>query len=273
MNIHTITKVGVRLDDLTASRVLGQFTVKELNEYRPAKFDTKGMIRAVRVPLGDASKMYVHAGEIDADGKTVESADEGWYYKWWGGIHLLCGEEGFETYMIRPSFKQMGKGFSFKLSHRAKIQAPEGIDENQIEEVTGKEENATDKEIVDKREIGDKKEIAIKEENTINEKTIIEEEAATNQEGTIKKENAVKERTTEQPFDIEERNMLKSRRKPITARRLRAEKIRLRVEIRRLRAEREPLGAERRRLMAERRPTTNRRQTKLTICKSKRVAK
>ena len=113
--------------------------------------------------------MYVHAGESDADGKTAGSADEGYCYKWWGGIHMLCGEEGFESYMIRPSFEQLGRGFSFKLSHRAKIQAPKGMEENQIEEVIGKEEKAADQESLYRREIVDKKEIATKEKTAIEE--------------------------------------------------------------------------------------------------------
>ena len=57
VDIHTILKTGVHLDDLTASRVLGRFTAKQLHEYWPAEFDTKGMIRAVKVPLGYASKI------------------------------------------------------------------------------------------------------------------------------------------------------------------------------------------------------------------------
>ena len=193
VDIHTIPKTGVRLDDLTASRVLGRFTAKQLHEYWPAEFDTKGMIRAVRVPLGDASKMYVHAGEIDADGKTAGSADEGWYYKWWGGIHMLCGEEGFDTYMIRPCFEQLGRGFSFKLSHRAKIQAPEGMEENQIEEVTDKEENAAEEESVHRRETGDKEELSIKEKTAVEEEMAINEEAAINEETANNEEAAVNE--------------------------------------------------------------------------------
>ena len=27
-------------------------------------------------------------------GNTIEEGEQGWYYLWWRGIHLLCGEEG-----------------------------------------------------------------------------------------------------------------------------------------------------------------------------------
>lgn len=32
---------------------------------------------------------------------------DGWYYLWFRGLHLLCGEEGREQYTHRPSFEDL----------------------------------------------------------------------------------------------------------------------------------------------------------------------
>lgn len=61
----------------------------------------------------------------------VTAGEEGWYYKWWGGIHCLMGKEGFdaEMYLIRPSHEEfLVKGFGFKKGYRAVVQADEGTD-------------------------------------------------------------------------------------------------------------------------------------------------
>ena len=107
-DVSMIPKSGVRLDDLNVARVLTatpNFTKRQLNEFWPAEFDRKGMIRAERVPLGDAAKMHVHEGEIDVDGKIVEEGAQGFYYKWWRGLHQLCGEEGLRITCITSALR------------------------------------------------------------------------------------------------------------------------------------------------------------------------
>lgn len=44
-NLQDIPKAGVRLDDLTVSRVFKNFKAKDLNRFWPAEFDTNGMVR------------------------------------------------------------------------------------------------------------------------------------------------------------------------------------------------------------------------------------
>ncbi len=118
---------GVRVDDLTASKVLSHFDHKTLHTRWPAEFDLKGMIRATRVPLGRAAKRWINRGERDVDGTLVEK--EGWYYLSWGGIHTLMGKEGLDAgrYMIRPSWESFKcPGLGFKVSDWAEVQlAPE----------------------------------------------------------------------------------------------------------------------------------------------------
>ena len=113
--LDQIPHSGVRVDDLTASKVLSHYNCKTLRTRWPAEFDQKGMIRATRVPLGRAAKRWVDPGERDVDGKLAE--EEGWYYLSWGGIHTLMGKEGLDVdrYWIRPShgsFKCPGLGFN-----------------------------------------------------------------------------------------------------------------------------------------------------------------
>ena len=121
-------KEGVRLDDLTVSRVIGKFTKKELHRYWPVDFDRDGMIRVKRVPLGDAAKVWVNAGEEDIDGNIVGLHDQGFYYKWYAGIHQLCGKEGldngkFTFRLSSEAFKT--QGFTFKMGHSAVHQVSE----------------------------------------------------------------------------------------------------------------------------------------------------
>ena len=129
---------GVRLDDLAASWVLtayfaGKITKNEMHRRWPVEFDEKGMIRATRAPLGLATKIYVKEGDKDLDGKTVKKSERGWYYKWWEGLHVLCGDEGFSKYMVRPSWEELRTqelksthGFGFKMGWKAAMQAGEG---------------------------------------------------------------------------------------------------------------------------------------------------
>ena len=125
--LDQIPHSGVRVDDLTASKLLSRYGRKTLHTRWPAEFDQQGMIRATRVPLGRAAKRWVNRGERDVDGKLVEK--EGWYYLCWGGLHTLMGKEGLdaERYMIRPSFESFKcPGLGFKSSDWAEVQlAPE----------------------------------------------------------------------------------------------------------------------------------------------------
>lgn len=127
MELEQIPHWGVRVDDLTASKVLLHYSQRTLHTRWPAEFDLKGMIRATRVPLGRAAKRWVKRGERDVDGERVE--EEGWYYLSWGGIHTLMGKEGLDAdrYWVRPSFESFKcPGLGFKRSDWAEIQlAPE----------------------------------------------------------------------------------------------------------------------------------------------------
>lgn len=91
-NLNEIPTSGVRIDDLTISRVinfnqadtgrLSTLSAKTLNKNWPADFDREGMIRATRMPLGYAAKMWVNVGDTDVEGRVVSKGQEGWYYKW-----------------------------------------------------------------------------------------------------------------------------------------------------------------------------------------------
>ena len=125
--LEQIPHSGVRVDDLTASKVLSHYGRKILRTRWPAEFDQQGMIRATRVPLGRAAKRWVNRGERNVDEKLVEQS--GWYYLSWGGIHTLMGKEGLDVrrYRIRPSFESFKcPGLGFKISDWAEVQlAPE----------------------------------------------------------------------------------------------------------------------------------------------------
>lgn len=77
--IEEIPTVGVRLNDLTISRVLGRLGPKALNSSWPADFDQQGMVRATRVPLGLVAKAWAEAGEEDLDGEVVKKG--AYYYR------------------------------------------------------------------------------------------------------------------------------------------------------------------------------------------------
>ena len=125
--LDQIPHSGVRVDDLTASKVLSHYNYSILRTRWPAEFDQKGMIRATRVPLGRAAKRWVNRGERDVDENLV--VKEGWYYLSWGGIHTLMGKEGLDVdrYRVRPSFKNFKcPRLGFKRSDWAEVQlAPE----------------------------------------------------------------------------------------------------------------------------------------------------
>ena len=137
-NLNDIPTSGVRIDDLTISRVINfsqsdtgrssTLSAKILHKNWPADFDREGMIRATRMPLGYAAKMWVEVGDTDAEGKVVSKGQEGWYYKWWRGLHCLMGKEGFDAglYLVRPSHESfIVDGFGFKAGYKAVIQAGE----------------------------------------------------------------------------------------------------------------------------------------------------
>ena len=104
-DLDTIPTSGVRLDDNTLAKVLAVKKAKFLTHAWPADIDQLGMVRATRVPLGIAAKVFVEAGQKDITGLQVNVGEEGWYYLWWRGLHLLCGKEGLDAgiYRIRPS--------------------------------------------------------------------------------------------------------------------------------------------------------------------------
>ncbi len=127
-DINTVPTSGVRIDDLTISKVIGNLTQITLHRHWPADLDMRGMIRARRVPLGRAAKMWVDAGTKDIDDMVVNEGEEGYYYKIWGGLHPLMGAEGrlADLYMIRPSYEEFRcEGFTFKKGLKAVIQKPE----------------------------------------------------------------------------------------------------------------------------------------------------
>ena len=127
--VEAIPTSGVRLDDMTAAFVLALCNQKTLHANWPAEFDIKGMIRATRMPLGHPAKFWKEEGHVDIDGKIVPVGGAGYYYKWWRGLHCLCGKEGLDRdlYLIRPSFETFRcPGFGFKVSSRAAIQLPSG---------------------------------------------------------------------------------------------------------------------------------------------------
>ena len=105
---------GIRLDDRWAGRVTSQFKGSELAFRWPAEFDTSGMLRATRIPLGDPCLIWVEKGELDIDGKPAKQ--DGCYYAWYRGLQLLCGAEGLEDlFSVRPSHEALRcKGLTFK---------------------------------------------------------------------------------------------------------------------------------------------------------------
>lgn len=125
-SIDDIPKHGVRLDDMTIYFVFQAYSNKlikklDFSRYWPADFDKACMIRATRYPLGNAAKVYVPEGS--EDGKGVKIRIGGWHYRWYGNIHVLCGEEGADEYLIRPSYEKLEAGFTFRADWRCKVQA------------------------------------------------------------------------------------------------------------------------------------------------------
>ena len=55
------------------------------------------------MPVGFSAKMLVNKGDKDHHGKEASKA--GWYYRWFRGVHILCGEEGLNLYKYRPLYE------------------------------------------------------------------------------------------------------------------------------------------------------------------------
>lgn len=125
-----VPQLPVRLDDRLCALVYENFHKFQLNYLWPSEFDSEGMVRASRVPLGNAAKHYYKAGDIDYDGNILQPGEEGWYYLWLGGVQCLMGKEGWDAgwYLKRPRGEKKIKGFAFKKSCKAEIQAPPGSD-------------------------------------------------------------------------------------------------------------------------------------------------
>ncbi len=81
----------LRLDDMHIAIVLksGDFSKKQLNTNWRAEFDMNGMPRGSRNPLGHAAKVYKKAGDVDIYGDVLQDFDEGWFYLWHCGLHML----------------------------------------------------------------------------------------------------------------------------------------------------------------------------------------
>lgn len=116
---------GCRLDDGTLAFLVDKYTDrKKLHTQWPTEIDSNGMIKARRMPLGFAAKMYVQVGDIDRNGHPATQA--GWYYKWYRGLHLLCGLEGQEDYKHRPNWeRELSNTWYFDQNFRCVFQEKE----------------------------------------------------------------------------------------------------------------------------------------------------
>ena len=130
-SVKEIPTEGGRLDDLHVAIVIdsGALSKKQLNQYWKAEFDVNGMVRGLRVPLGHAAKAYKKAGDVDIYGNILETEDEGWYYLWHKGLHMLGGQESLDAgiYKKRPAFEEdLCTGTTFKKAFPAVLQYPPG---------------------------------------------------------------------------------------------------------------------------------------------------
>ena len=103
-----VPKIGNRLSDrlVAIALQLTCYTAKDLSQNWPADFDTRGMVHATRMPVGEACTIpaTVETRGIDGTG-TSRSAK---FYGWVGGIHLLCGKGGLDAglYTVRPNYEK-----------------------------------------------------------------------------------------------------------------------------------------------------------------------
>ena len=128
--VHEYTKLddvptNCRIDDLTISKLIDEGKpAKFYNSNWPIEFDKKKMIKSARMPLGFAAKMHVNKGDKDRHGNLA--TEPGWYYKWFRGIHILCGEEGVDNYKHRPSHEDaMPNTWYFDLNFKCIFQDAE----------------------------------------------------------------------------------------------------------------------------------------------------
>ena len=125
-----VPKHGVRVDDYTAWKLIEAKSRAELSTWK-ADFDTKGMLKAGRRPLGVAAKQYFAAGATDRDGHVLTADEAGWYYLWYKGLQIMCGDEGAKVYMKRPSNEKefdgkvfFRKGWKAVIQEDPKVQHP-----------------------------------------------------------------------------------------------------------------------------------------------------
>ena len=91
------------------------FNNKKLSDNWPSEFDSNGMLRATRVPMGSACLIWVTKGHKDVDGYAAD--EDGLFYGWFKGLQVLYGDERFEDYRVRPSFEPLKcKTIGFKVS-------------------------------------------------------------------------------------------------------------------------------------------------------------
>ena len=118
--------VGIRIDDLLLALILeNASTNAEAKRYAPTELDQACMPYARRIPLGNAVKLWVKEGEMDALGRPAK--ETGWYYKWWRGLHNLRGKEGYDTgdWLIRPSGEQeLERKMYFRVEWKCVVQDP-----------------------------------------------------------------------------------------------------------------------------------------------------
>ena len=126
-----------RIDDYTAAKLIDEGKSATFYHSRwPVEFDVKKMVKAVRMPLGFAAKMWVNPGDKDRHGEAAPEC--GWYYKWYRGLHLLCGEEGIHQYKHRPSHEDALKDiWYFDLGHKCIIYQENERGDEETRQVTG----------------------------------------------------------------------------------------------------------------------------------------
>ena len=123
IDAREIPRSGVGIDDLNCARLAEAYSSKDLANIFPSEFDTNGMIRAKRYPLDDAAKVYVDAGKVDQNGEIAPRS--AFYYKWYRGLQLLCGE-GVRLFKVRPSYEDKTSAlFTWRVGFEAVIQEPE----------------------------------------------------------------------------------------------------------------------------------------------------
>ena len=108
---------GVRLDDYHCYLAATQTDVTDLHNSFGSEFDVNRDIRATRMPMGLAAKVWRDVGDVDMDGQVVYPGEQGWYYLWWRGIHLLCGEEGWQAGMYRVRATWFDRGLPGKFCY------------------------------------------------------------------------------------------------------------------------------------------------------------